>query len=88
MVDARQAWYVGGQPQRGAMGPTLASFATREAADAFAARFGGRLLRYKEITLEVIAGLDYGQGSHGATPAAAEELGDAQTDDAAQESNR
>ncbi len=61
LVDARQAWYVVNQPLRGAMGPTLATFAKREAAEQFIQREGGRLLQFDDITLDVIADLDYGQ---------------------------
>ncbi|MCW8956510.1 MAG: nitrous oxide reductase accessory protein NosL [Gammaproteobacteria bacterium] len=66
LVDARKAWYVAGHPLRGAMGPTLASFAQRQAAEAFIKQYGGRLLRYEDINLEVISALDYGQktGTH------------------------
>lgn len=53
-VDAREAWYVAGQARMGAMGPTLASFSTREAAEAFSGEYGGRLLRFDEIDLEVL----------------------------------
>lgn len=59
-VDARAAWYVADQPMKGAMGPTLASFGKREDAQAFAERHGGRLLRFDEITLEILANLQSG----------------------------
>ena len=57
LVDAREAWYVAGHPLRGAMGATLASFARHEDAAAFARRYGGRVLPFDEITLEVINNL-------------------------------
>ncbi|MDT8387298.1 MAG: nitrous oxide reductase accessory protein NosL [Thiogranum sp.] len=57
LIDARGAWYVTGSERTGAMGPTLASFATREAAAAFAEQHGGRLLRFEEITLPVLKSL-------------------------------
>lgn len=63
LVDGRKAWYVAGHPLRGAMGPTLASFAQRQAAEAFIAQNGGRLLRYADIDLEVISRLDYGKNT-------------------------
>jgi copper chaperone NosL len=59
-VDARSAWYVAGHPLQGAMGPTLAAFARRVDAEAFARRHGGRVLSFGEITLDVISDLDYG----------------------------
>ena len=60
-VDARAAWYVADQPLRGAMGPTLASFKQRKDAEAFREQHGGRLLRFEDITLEILAKL--GEGS-------------------------
>ncbi len=59
-VDARAAWYVVDQPLTGAMGPTLASFSRKEAAQAFIQRHGGRLMRFDDITLEVVANLSGG----------------------------
>lgn len=59
-VDARTAWYVADQPLAGAMGPTLASFRNREEAMAFIERHGGRLLRFDEIDLEILATLGGG----------------------------
>ena len=49
-IDARNAFYVLGSSRRGAMGPTLASFATEEAAREFAREFGGQVLRFEEVT--------------------------------------
>lgn len=57
LIDARTAWYVVGQRRRGAMGPTLASFASSEDAQAFARRYGGRPLRFQDITVEVMQSL-------------------------------
>lgn len=56
-IPAGSAWYVVGSGQRGAMGPTLASFAERGAAEAFAEAHGGRVLNYDEIDLEVLEGM-------------------------------
>lgn len=49
-VDARSAWYVAWQPLTGLMGPTFASFAAREDADAFIRARGGELLRFSDVT--------------------------------------
>ena len=57
-IDAKQAFYVIGHGQKGAMGPTLASFAKQADAEAFAAAEGGRVLRFEEITLEVLVGMN------------------------------
>ena len=62
-IDARMAWYVADQPMRGAMGPTLASFKNQEQARAFIEQHGGRLLRFEEITLEILANLGEGGSS-------------------------
>lgn len=56
-VDVRNAWYVIGHDQRGAMGPTLASFATQAAAEDFVRQHSGRVLTYAQIDLEVLAQL-------------------------------
>ena len=53
-VDARQAVYVLGSKRHGSMGPTAASFAEEGAAKAFAAQWGGRVLRYAEIKPEMV----------------------------------
>lgn len=54
-VDARSAWFVAGQSREGSMGPAIASFSRQEDARAFAGEYGGRLLRFEEITLEIVA---------------------------------
>ena len=56
-TDARSAWYVAGSSQRGAMGPTLASFSSQADAEAFAKEFGGRLLTFDDINFELLANL-------------------------------
>lgn len=53
-IDARTAFYVKGSGKRGAMGPTLASFAREEDARAFLAQHGGRLYRFEEVTPEMV----------------------------------
>lgn len=49
-IDAHAAFYVKDSKRRGAMGPTLISFAQEAAAKAFAAQEGGVVLRFAEIT--------------------------------------
>ncbi|MCK7546571.1 nitrous oxide reductase accessory protein NosL [Marinobacter koreensis] len=56
LVDARDAFYVAGSDAKGAMGPTLASFALEAEARKFANSHGGRVLRYGEITLADVSG--------------------------------
>ncbi|HRD35133.1 MAG TPA: nitrous oxide reductase accessory protein NosL [Rhodocyclaceae bacterium] len=49
-IDARSAIYVHGSTRRGSMGPTIASFAGEQDAQAFAAQYGGTVLRFADIT--------------------------------------
>jgi copper chaperone NosL len=48
-IDARSAFYVQGSKMKGAMGPTFASFARKEDADAFAKEHGGKVLRFDQV---------------------------------------
>ena len=54
-IDAYTAWYVLDHDLRGAMGHTLAPFASKEHAEGFVAEHGGRILRYEDITVDLIA---------------------------------
>jgi copper chaperone NosL len=54
-IEARTAFYVRGSDRKGSMGPTLASFAREEDAQAFARAHGGKVLRFSEITLDMVA---------------------------------
>lgn len=58
-VDARKAYYVGWQPLQGAMGPTFAAFARRADAEAFIQDHGGALLRFDQITPQMVTALAY-----------------------------
>ncbi|MFY0989165.1 nitrous oxide reductase accessory protein NosL [Halomonas sp. C05BenzN] len=53
-IPADVAVYVTEQPLMGAMGPTLASFGSEEAARAFMAEHEGRLLAYEEVDVQVL----------------------------------
>lgn len=53
-IDARDAFYVIDSRAQGAMGPTTGTFASKEDAQAFAAREGGRVLDYSQIRPEVL----------------------------------
>ena len=53
-IDAKTAWYVWGHKAKGAMGKTLASFATKEAAEQFSQENGGKVYRYGEVSLELL----------------------------------
>jgi copper chaperone NosL len=55
LIDAREAYYVAGGDRKGAMGPTLASFATEAGAHTFMAKHGGRMLRFAEVTLDDVS---------------------------------
>jgi len=54
-IDARTAYYVAGSRRTGSMGPTLASFAGERDAQAFARDNGGRVLRFADITPDMVA---------------------------------
>jgi copper chaperone NosL len=63
-IDARQAYYVQGSSMHGSMGPTLASFATPESAQAFAGKYGGKVLRFNEVTMDMVdltGGAEHGE---------------------------
>lgn len=49
-IDAKTAFYVVGSRKRGSMGSTVGAFATASDADAFAAREGGKVLRFDQVT--------------------------------------
>jgi copper chaperone NosL len=53
-IEAGIAYYLIDTALRGAMGPTLATFGSREAADAVMSEHGGRLLRFEEVDTETI----------------------------------
>lgn len=53
-IDARTAFYVAGSRRRGSMGPTLASFAEEADAHAFAAAEGGTVLRFDDVTPNMV----------------------------------
>jgi copper chaperone NosL len=53
-IDAKAAFYVSGSQARGAMGATLASFAREDDARSFAARQGGRVVRFDQVTPDMV----------------------------------
>lgn len=55
-MEAREAWYVVGHGQRGAMGPSPAPFSERADAERFAGQNGGELYRYEELDMELMQG--------------------------------
>lgn len=70
LIDAREAFYVIGSERKGAMGPTLASFADSTAADGFAAEFGGHVKAFADITMSDLnaaspAAMDHGSMEQG-----------------------
>jgi copper chaperone NosL len=54
-IDATKAFYVIGSNKLGGMGPTLASFARQEDAQAFAKVNGGKVLRFEEVTIDMVS---------------------------------
>lgn len=55
-IDAKNAFYVYGTTKKAVMGPAVVPFSTRAAAEAFAKEYGGRVLSFDDITLELLAG--------------------------------
>ncbi|THF60858.1 nitrous oxide reductase accessory protein NosL [Pseudothauera rhizosphaerae] len=53
-IDAHGAWYVAGSRRHGSMGPTIASFAEEADARRFATEFGGKVLRFAEVTPDMV----------------------------------
>jgi len=49
-IDGKSAVYVVGGKRTGSMGPTIGSFAQEADAKKFAAEYGGKVLRFSEIT--------------------------------------
>lgn len=49
-MDAKIGIYVLGSKRHGSMGPTIAAFAQEADAQAFAKQWGGKVLRYAEVT--------------------------------------
>ena len=66
LIDARTAFYVLGSSVQGAMGPSLVSFGTRAAADAFVADKGGRVLAWEQMDLAVLQELASAGHEHAA----------------------
>lgn len=54
-IDAKSAFYVIDSKKRGAMGPTLAGFSRMEDAQAFVKQFGGKILKFDEVTVNMVA---------------------------------
>lgn len=53
-TDAKTAFYVVGSKREGAMGPTIASFAAEADARAFAGQYGGKVLPFGQVTLDMV----------------------------------
>ncbi|RQO78822.1 nitrous oxide reductase accessory protein NosL [Acidovorax sp. FJL06] len=49
-IDGKAALYVVGGKRHGSMGPTIGSFAQEADAQKFAAEYGGKVLRFAEVT--------------------------------------
>lgn len=53
-IDAKTAFYVVGSPRRGSMGPTVPSFALEADAAKFAEQYGGKVLPFAKVTLDMV----------------------------------
>ena len=58
LIDAKDAWFVAGHDKPGAMGPTIASFKTRTAADNFITEQGGVALKFSDINANLILNMN------------------------------
>lgn len=54
LIDATKAWFVYGSKVKAVMGPSLAPFATKEAAEAFQKENGGKLMSFADLTPEAL----------------------------------
>jgi copper chaperone NosL len=53
-IDAHSAFFVRGSSMHGSMGATFAAFSRREDAQAFAQKFGGSVLEFGQVTIDMI----------------------------------
>ncbi|MEZ9139505.1 MULTISPECIES: nitrous oxide reductase accessory protein NosL [unclassified Shewanella] len=53
-IDGKTATYVYGTSRQAVMGPAVASFSTKQAAQDFAREFGGAVLKFDDITIELL----------------------------------
>ena len=53
-IDARGAFYVVGSSRKGSMGPTVASFGAEADAKTFSAQYGGKVLRFDQVTVDMV----------------------------------
>lgn len=53
-IDARKAFYVAGSRRHGSMGPTFAAFSRKQDAEAFAEKYGGKVLRFDEVDITMV----------------------------------
>lgn len=53
-IDAKTAFYVAGSKRQGSMGVTIASFSQQADAEKFTAEYGGKVLKYDDITLDMV----------------------------------
>ena len=54
LIDARTAWFVYGSSKTAVMGRSLAPFADKAKAQAFARQFGGTIHTYEELTPQLL----------------------------------
>jgi copper chaperone NosL len=53
-IDAKNAWFVVGSSREGSMGPTIATFAEEKAATSFAGEYGGKVVKFGDVTPEMV----------------------------------
>ena len=53
-IDAKSAIYVVGSRKHGSMGPTFGAFSNVQDAEAFVTKEGGKVLRFDQITIDMV----------------------------------
>lgn len=54
LIAASEAWYVYASKKKAVMGPSLAPFSDKRAAEDFRAAYGGTLYRFEDITTDIL----------------------------------
>jgi len=65
-IDAKTAIYVAGSKKMGSMGPTFGSFSSMQDAEAFVKKEGGKIVRFEQITPDMLNKSESGAAAHDA----------------------
>ena len=58
LINARKATYVLGSNRKGSMGNTIASFKKLSDADNFILKFGGSLINFNQLTVDILVDIN------------------------------